>query len=135
VADSSFRLLLILWAGSLWSSVWVALTIFHFQADRHLSGMIAAHLFGIETYLGLAVAVIAALRGERSRFRFCYLAAALLAFNEWLLKRCLDQALAAGSALGLGFGAWHGISALLYLAACLAVAAYIYASSGLKHPE
>jgi hypothetical protein len=121
-----FRLLLVLWAGSLWSSIWVALTVFHSQPDRHLAGLIAARLFGIETYMGLGVVLFAALRGERSRFRWCYLAAALLALNEWVLKGFMDHALAAGSALGLGFGAWHGVSALVYLAACLGVAAYVY---------
>ncbi len=119
-------MLLVLWAGSLWSTVWVALTIFHSQPDRHLSGMLAARLFSIETYLGLAVALFAAVRGERSRFRYCYLAAGLLALNEWVLKRFMDQALAVGSALGLGFGPWHGISAFLYLSACLAVGVSVY---------
>ncbi len=125
-ADRAFRLLRVLWAGSLWSTVWVALTIFWSQPDRHLAGMLAARLFAIETYLGLGVAVIAAVRGERSAFRYCYLGAALLALNEWVLKRVMDRALAAGSALGLGFGPWHGISALIYLSACLAVGAYVY---------
>jgi hypothetical protein len=126
VADRFFRLLWVLWAGSLWSSVWVALTVFHFQPDRHLSGVIAARLFGIETYLGLGVVAIAAVRNDRARFRYGYLAAALLAFNEWVLKHFMDRALAGGSALGLGFGAWHGVSALVYLAACLAIAIHIY---------
>jgi hypothetical protein len=126
VVDRLLRLLLVLWAGSLWSTVWVALTVFHIQPDRHLAGLIAARLFAVETYLGLAVAAIAALQGERSRFGYCYLAAALLAFNEWVLKRIMDQALATGSALGLGFGPWHGVSALVYLAACLSVTAYAY---------
>lgn len=136
MADKLFRLLLVLWAGSLWSSIWVALTVFKL-ADRHLAGLIAARLFAIETYLGLAVAVLAALRGERSGFRFCYAAVALLVTNEWVLKPAMDQALAAGSALGLGFGAWHGISALLYLAACLGVAAHLFRGPAvdLKRPE
>jgi hypothetical protein len=43
-----------------------------------------------------------------------------------VLKAFMDRALAAGSALGMGFGPWHGISALVYLAACVAVAAYLY---------
>ena len=126
MANRGFRLLLVLWAGSLWSTVWVALTIFHSQPDRHLAGMLAARLFSIETYLGLAVALFAAVRGERSRFRYCYLAALLLALNEWLLKRFMDLALAHGSALGMGFGPWHGISALIYLSACVAVAISVY---------
>lgn len=121
--------------------MWVALTIFHAQPDRHLSGVLAARLFAIETYLGLAVALFALARGNQprmhaarggqprmdaprmhaARFRFGFLAVALLLFNEWVLKIFMDQALARGSALGIGFGPWHGISALIYLAACLAV--------------
>ncbi len=120
-----------LWAGSLWSTVWVALTIFHSQPDRHLSGVLAARLFAIETYLGVAVALFAWARGKFApqaaarlaapSFRAGYLAVALLLFNEWVLKAIMDRALAQGSALGLGFGPWHGVSALVYLAACLAV--------------
>ncbi len=138
MADKSFKLLLVLWAGSLWSTVWVALTIFHSQPDRHLSGMLAARLFSIETYVGVGVAAIAAVRGERSGFGYCYCAVALLLFNEWVLKHFMDRALTAGSALGLGFGPWHGISALIYLLACLAVATYVYQDNSrwaLKSPE
>jgi hypothetical protein len=125
--------------------VWVALTIFHSQSDRHLSGVLAARLFAIETYLGLGVALFALARGMRARvhaarmhaarmhvarmhaatFRFGFVAVALLLFNEWVLKAFMDRALARGSALGLGFGPWHGISALIYLAACLSVAVAI----------
>jgi hypothetical protein len=132
-----FRLLVVLWAGSLWSTVWVALTIFQSQPDRHLSGVLAARLFSIETCLGAAVALIGALRGKRSNLRCCYLAAGLLLFNEWVLKALMDQALAAGSALGIGFGPWHGISAFVYLAACFAVATYVYQddSSQTRRPE
>jgi hypothetical protein len=114
----------------------VALTIFHSQPDRHLSGVLAARLFAIETYLGLGVALFALARGMRARvhaarsaaprvhaadFRFGFLAVALLLFNEWVIKLFMDQALTRGAALGLGFGPWHGISAFIYLTACLAV--------------
>jgi hypothetical protein len=116
----AFRLLLVLWAGSAWSSVWVALTIFHSQPDRHLSGVLAARLFAIETYLGVGVALVALLV-HAARFRFGYVAAALLFCNEWVIKPFMDRALAQGAALGLGFGPWHGISAVIYLGACLAV--------------
>ena len=116
-----------LWAGSLWSTVWVALMIFHSQPDRHQAGILAARLFAIETYLGVGVALLAALRGMR--FRYGFLAAGLLLFNEWVLKAIMDQALVRGSALGLGFGPWHGVSALLYLAACLAVAVAVCKSN------
>jgi hypothetical protein len=121
-----FRVLLVLWAGSLWSTVWVAATLFHFLADRHLAGTIAGRLFAIETYVGIAVAVPALLLPERGRFRLGFVAVALLAVNEWILTRWMNLAQAHGTALGLRFGAWHGISALLYLLACLCVLVVIY---------
>lgn len=113
-----FRLLVIIWAGSLLATVWTALTLFYSQPDRHLAGSIAARLFAIEAYLGLAVALLAALLGLTARFRAGLVAAALLLVNEWALKPLMEQARLSGSSLGLGFGAWHGLSALVYLTAC-----------------
>ena len=118
---SAFRVLFVLWAGSLWSLAWVTSTLFYGQGDRHLAGVLASRLFSIETYVGLAVAVFALLLPGRNKFMGGYLAAALLAVNEWVLKRVMAQALEHGSAVGLSFGVWHGVSALLYLIACLAV--------------
>jgi hypothetical protein len=116
-----FRLLFVLWAGSLCSTVWVALTLFYSQPDRHLAGSIAAKLFSTETYLGVAVAILALVLESGARFRGGFLAVGLLLVNEWALKPVMEHARLAGTALGLGFGAWHGLSALLYLTACLAV--------------
>jgi hypothetical protein len=114
--------LFVLWAGSLWSlAAWVAPTLFYAQGDRHLAGVLAARLFSIETYVGVGVAVLALLRPSRTKFVWGYLAAALLSINEWVLKRIMEQAHAHGTAAGLGFGAWHGVSAVLYVLACLAV--------------
>jgi hypothetical protein len=122
-----FRLLLTLWAGSAWSlAVWVAPTLFSAQPDRHLAGLLAARLFSIETWVGLGVAALALPLPDRGKFRWGYVAAGLLAVNEWGLKPVMDQAHSAGSTLGLGFGAWHGVSALIYVAACLAVAVPIF---------
>jgi Domain of unknown function (DUF4149) len=124
-----FRLLLVLWAGSLWSlAAWVAPTLFHLQSDRHLAGMLAGRLFSIETYVGLGAAAFALLLRERGTFKWGYLAAGLLAVNEWLLRPVMAAAQAGGSAAGLSFGAWHGVSAVIYLGACAAVAVLI-----LKH--
>jgi hypothetical protein len=116
----AFRVALVLWAGSLWSLLWVAAVLFHYQPDRHLAGQLAAHLFSIETYLTLGFAALALLSPLRSRFKWVYVAATLLATNEWILKLVMRAAQANGTAAGLGFGAWHGVSALLYLAACIA---------------
>ncbi len=116
------RVLLVLWSGSLWSlAAWVAPTLFYAQADRHLAGILAARLFSIETYVGIAVGGLALLLPVRRRFGWGYPAIGLLAVNEWALKPLMTQAHTAGTAVGLSFGAWHGVSAVLYLAACLLV--------------
>jgi hypothetical protein len=116
-----FRVLLVLWAGSLWSLLWVAAILFNLQSDRHLAGVIAARLFSIETYLGLGVAALAIVLPGRTRYYWVYVAAAVLAMNEWILKRVMSVAQVHGTAAGLGFGAWHGISAVLYVLACLCI--------------
>jgi hypothetical protein len=126
LAHPFFRVLMALWAGSLWSLLWVAAVLFQFLSDRHTAGLIAARLFSIETYLSLAVACLALLLPNRGRFRWGFLAVVLLAMNEWILKRVMHLAQAHGSALGLGFGAWHGVSALLYVAACVAVLVLVW---------
>jgi hypothetical protein len=122
VLRNAFRVLLVLWAGSLWSlAAWVAPTLFYAQSDRHLAGVLAARLFSIETYVGLGTAALALLLSGRAKFVWGYAAVALLSVNEWVLKRVMAHAHDHGSAAGLGFGAWHGVSALLYVLACLAV--------------
>jgi len=117
---------MVLWAGSLWSLLWVAAVLFHFQSDKHLAGVIAGRLFGIETYLGMAVAALVVMLPGRGRFRLGFAAVALLAVNEWFLTPAMQLARAQGSLAGLSFGAWHGISAVLYVLACLCVAIMIY---------
>jgi hypothetical protein len=122
--------LLVLWAGSLWSlAVWVAPTLFRAQSDGALAGLLAARLFGIETYVGIGVAVLAALLPQRAKFKWGYAAAALLAVNEWALKPLMAMAHARGAMLGLSFGAWHGIAAVIYISASLAVVALICSES------
>jgi len=114
--------LFVLWAGSLWSlAMWVAPTLFYAQGDRHLAGVLASRLFSIETYVGLGVAALALFRLSRTKFVWGYAAVALLSINEWVLKRILALAHAHGSVVHLSFGAWHGVSAVLYVVACVAV--------------
>jgi Domain of unknown function (DUF4149) len=135
VASKTLRVSLVLWAGSLWSlAIWVAPTMFYAQSDRHLAGTLVTRLFSVETYVALAVSAlmlltagrVAAVTLARARFRFAYLAAALLSVNEWLLKPVMNRAHIEGQALGLGFGAWHGVSALVYVAACVLVLLLIW---------
>jgi hypothetical protein len=126
IAQRVFRILSVLWAGSLWSTLWVAAIMFHYQSDRHVAGLIAGSLFTIETYLGLGMGALALLLPHRRRFRFGFVALALLLVNEWLLKPVMEVARTQGSALGLGFGPWHGVSALLYVFACILVAVLMF---------
>jgi hypothetical protein len=122
-----FVLLLVLWAGSLWSlAIWVAPVLFNLQSDRHLAGLLAARLFSIETYVGIGAALLAVILPGRRRFLWGYFAVALLLVNEWVLKPVMNGAQAHGTALGLSFGAWHGVAALIYLAACLAAAVLVW---------
>ena len=119
---SAFRVLLVLWAGSLWSvGLWVTPILFAVESDHRLAGALAGRIFSIETYLGIAVAASALLLPGRSKFVWGYLAAALLAVNEWAVRSIMVAARAHGSAMGLTFGAWHGVSAVIYLLACFAV--------------
>jgi hypothetical protein len=123
----AFRVLLVLWAGSLWSlALMVAPTLFHAQHDRELAGLLAGRLFSIEAYLSLATAAIALLLPGRSKFRWGYAAAGLLAIVEWAVGPRMAQAHLHGLAWGLGFGAWHGIAALLYGGACIAAILLIW---------
>jgi hypothetical protein len=119
-ARNAFRVVLVLWVGSLWSvALWVTPTLFYAQHDRHLAGVLAGRLFSIETYLGLGAALAALLLAGRLRYGWLYLAAGLLAANEWGLRSLMGVARSRGAFAGLSFGAWHGVSAALYACACL----------------
>jgi hypothetical protein len=127
VIRSAFRVLSVLWAGSLWSvGLWVTPILFAVESDHRLAGVLAGRIFSIETYVGIAVAVLALMLPGRSKFVWGYLAAALLAVNEWAVRSIMVVARAHGSAMGLTFGAWHGVSAVIYLAACLALLILIW---------
>jgi Domain of unknown function (DUF4149) len=118
----AFRVLLVLWAGSLWSmALIVAPTLFSAQHDRELAGMLAGRLFSMEAYLGVVTAALALLLPGRAKFRWGYTGAGLVAIIQWVIGPRLVEARVHGLAWGLGFGAWHGIAALLYGGACIAL--------------
>jgi hypothetical protein len=126
VIRKTFRVLLVLWAGSLWSTVWVAWTAFHVQIDRHLAGVLAGRLFTIECYLGLGVALLALLLPGRAQFLWGYVAAALLALDQWAVSPVMAAARVHGAVAGMTFGVWHGVSAVIYLLASLAVLVLVW---------
>lgn len=126
-ARKLFRVLLVLWAGSLWSvAAWVAPLLFFGQPKRPLAVALAGRLFAIECYLGIAVALSALWLSGREKFLYLYLAAALLAVNEWALRPLMSAAHAHGAVWGLTFGAWHAAAAVLYAIACLAALLLIW---------
>ena len=121
LAGKLSRIVLVLWAGSLWSlAIWVAPLVFKLAPDRHAAGLIAAGLFQAETYASVLIAAIALWRFGRRRFRGIHLAATCLLINEFIIKRLLEFIRVTGKIAGLGFGGWHGISAGLYVLACFA---------------
>jgi len=125
--QNAYRVLMVLWAGSLWAAaLWVAPTLFFAQPDRQLAGQLAGRIFMIEAYLGVAAAILGLLLPGRARLVPAYLAAALLACNEWALRPLMAQARLHGASLSLSFGAWHGVSFALYVAACLAVLVLVW---------
>jgi len=124
--QSVFRVGVVLWAGSLWGLIWVTSVLFGRQPDRVLAGMLAGHLFSIETYLALAVSLLALLLPVRKKFLWGYLAATVLSVNEWLLRPVMAEARIHGTHFGLSFGAWHGVSMILYLIACLATLVLVW---------
>jgi hypothetical protein len=122
-----FRLLLVLWAGSLWAvGLWVAPTLFFAQPDRHLAGLLAGRIFTVEAYLGAAVGLLALLLPGRGKFLWGYAAAALLAVNEWALRPVMAEARSRGAYAGLTFGGWHGVSTVLYALSCIALVSVIW---------
>lgn len=127
ICGKIFRVLLVLWAGSLWSlAIWVAPILFFAQHDRSLAGYLAARMFGIEAYLAAGLCVAALIFPGRTRFGWLYAATASLAISVWGLKPVMTLARSQGAAFGLTFGAWHGVSALFYGLACIAALSLIW---------
>jgi hypothetical protein len=122
----ALRLLVVLFAGSLCGVLWFTSILFALESNRHIAGLIASRLFTVQTALGLGVSLLALSLPERRRFRWLYVTAALLTVNEVVLKPVMESARLHGSALGLGFGPWHGVSALLYLVGCACVLVLIW---------
>jgi hypothetical protein len=127
MAGKLSRIVLALWAGSLWAlALWVAPLVFRLAPDRHAAGVIASGLFQAEAYATLAIAVVALWRFGPKRCREIHLAAALLVINEFIIKRLLEYVRVMGKIAGVGFGGWHGISAALYVIACLAAVLVVW---------
>jgi hypothetical protein len=117
---------LTLWAGSLWTVCGIAAPVaFAVLDDRHVAGRVAATLFQIETWLGAGCALLlfatAFVRKPLvARLGPPWLIAATAAaplVSELVLSPMMTTARAANDMSR--FALWHGVSAVLFVAAAL----------------
>lgn len=116
-----------LWVGALWTVGYlVAPALFAHFPDTATAGRVAGRLFTLVTWLslacGAALLVLGRLRRGRlgARGGLVIAMAGLLAASHFLVRPLMEAARLPDGAPGPGFGAWHGVSSLLYLAASLA---------------
>lgn len=127
VAGRLMRVLGVLWAGSLWAmALWIAPLLFRWAPDRHAAGVIAAGLFRAQTLVSVVVAALAWWRLGFKRSRGVQLATALLVINDLFIRYLMDYVKVKGEFLRMGFGGWHGVSAAMYLIACLAALSVVW---------
>jgi hypothetical protein len=129
-------ILMALWAGSLWTICGiVAPTLFSTLPEPQLAGQVAARLFHIETWLGVAaaamlVAILAvrkALARSSAALWLILLTAAAPLVSELVLRPWMEAAQAANDKAR--FGMLHGMSAVLFLVACVGALGLIWQMS------
>jgi hypothetical protein len=131
-------LLAALWAGSLLTVCIIAApTAFAVLGDRSLAGAVAGRLFQIESWLGVAFALVIApllyvqRRGPlRADVILIVVTAGAPLASQLVLGPLMQSARAAGDMAR--FGALHGVSALLFVLACLGALALAWR---LNRPE
>jgi hypothetical protein len=100
--------------------------MFALLPDRHLAGELAGHFFRIETWLGVVLGAIALLLLKRrvvdwvARLDFVLIGVAIAGplASELILRPIMEDARVVGDMGRFGF--LHGVSALLFVCACLA---------------
>lgn len=125
--------LVTLWAGSLWTVCGiVAPQLFATLPERKLAGQMAARLFHIETWLGVAVAILLiGILAARKAFAISktilwliLLTAAAPLASELILGPMMNAAREANDMAR--FGMLHGVSAVLFLIACVSGLALVW---------
>jgi len=112
-----------LWAGMLCAVGYLAAPVlFAVLESRSTAGLLAGTMFTVATVCSLVLAgvLLAAWprgTGARRHRILALLAAGLLAANEWGLRPVMEAARLADGTPGPGFGALHGVSAVMWLAA------------------
>ena len=119
------RILLTLWAGSLWAIGYIAApTLFAMLDDRKLAGSLAGQMFHIVSYIGLICGILlfvslAKRLGMDWRIWVIATMVALVACGEFILQPMMEslkiQGLVEGGATKKQFGMLHGIASIIYL--------------------
>ncbi|MEJ2181331.1 MAG: DUF4149 domain-containing protein [Gammaproteobacteria bacterium] len=119
------RILLTLWAGSLWAIGYIAApTLFAMLDDRKLAGSLAGQMFHIVSYIGLICGILlfvslAKRLGMDWRIWVIATMVALVACGEFILQPMMEslkiQGLVEGGAIRKQFGMLHGIASIIYL--------------------
>jgi hypothetical protein len=131
--DFAVTFLITLWAGSLWTVCGiVAPQLFATLPERALAGQMAARLFHIETWLGvvaaiLLIGILAARKAFATSKTVLWLILATAApplASELILGPMMSSARAANDMAR--FGMLHGVSAVLFLIACLGALALVW---------
>lgn len=122
--------LIAFWAGSLWTICGiVAPSLFAVLDDRRIAGQLAARLFLIETWIGVAIGgfvLVMNLAGRLplpGRWLVVIAAAAPLA-SHVALGPLMDQARAAGNMAR--FGILHGVAGACFLVSCVALLVVVW---------
>lgn len=138
--ESGKRIIETAWLGCLWCTGYLtAPALFSVLDDRALAGQLAGHLFHLVTLLSVVCGSILLLSPPADRRTTLYRGLALaivvlLAANEWGVRPWMDAARLPDGSPGPDFGARHGVSAVLYLAASLLGAGLLLARSGRLTP-
>jgi len=131
--DFVVTFLVTLWAGSLWTVCGiVAPQLFSTLPERKLAGQMAARLFHIETWLGVTIAIVLiAIFAARKAFAtsktilwLILLTAAAPLASELILGPMMSAAREANDMAR--FGMLHGVSAVLFLIACVSGLALVW---------
>lgn len=124
IAQRIASLLLALWTGSLVTVCALAAPTAFAVLERRSAGQVAARLFFAETVIGVVAAVlifiaqrIGGFEVTRSTVILMCVAAAAPLISHLALSPLMDAARTAGDMAR--FGALHGVSALLFVIACI----------------
>jgi len=132
------KLIQTVWVGALWSVGYIAAPALFAHLDSATAGRVAGELFTVVAWMSMVCGALLmlAVRGTthssslaRLRSRLIPLMMTLVGASEWIVRPLMEAARLPDGTPGEGFAMWHGVSAVLYLAASL-VAIMLVAAPG-----